>query len=479
MKYIIKRIIWSAISLMVIILIGFTLLIYTPGDPIRTVMNLSDQEDPLRPPAPIILNQKKTWENKLGLNLPLFYFTIQSSVLPDTLYRVTDKHENKIIRSLCLQTGTPDKVLKLRDELKQLSGIWLNEVKTLPPNKFDSLHNRINEVNYHIQLLHQLNDINSIHMELNLLKEISYDFQKTNECIHDMLHSFDLKSQIVAGTFVPKIRFHRTNRFHHWLFGDGSHSFGILRGDFGISYVSKEPIRNHIYKNLFWSVFFSGLAILLAYLISIPVGIRSAVKNGSLPEKLMTVILFILYSIPVFFMGTLLQTFLANNEYLHLFEPSGIKPSGGYPSQSGWFTKIGMSLPYIVLPLICFIYSSLAFLTRLTKTSILEELGKPYIITAKAKGLPYKSIIYKHALRNALIPLLTVFTNLFPVLVGGSVVIETIFTIPGMGTEMFNAYFTHNIPVIISIFTLTGMFTIAGFLISDVLNVTIDPRIRK
>lgn len=479
MRYIFKRIIWSTISIMVIILIGFTLLIYTPGDPLRTVMNLSDQEDPLRPPTAILQNQKTAWENKLGLNLPLFYCTIQSSVLPDTLYRITDKAERNIIRSLCLQTGTPAKVLTFRRQLKQLSKIWLEDVESLSSYQKDSLSTQVNEINYHIQMLHQSKDLQDISKEMSLLFDNSMSFQKTNTFIFELIHSYDLKPRISLMTFLPSIRFHANNRFHYWLIGDGTNSFGILRGDFGISYVSKEPIRNHIYKNLFWSVLFSGLAIVIAYLISIPIGIRSAIHNGTLSEKLVTALLFILYSIPVFFMGTMLQTFLANNDYLHLFEPTGIKPAGGYPAESSWISKLMISLPYFILPLICFIYSSLAFLTRLTKTTILDELGKPYIVTAKAKGLPYKTIVYKHALRNALIPLLTVFTNLFPVMVGGSVIIETIFTIPGMGIEMFNAYFTHNIPVIISIFTLTGIFTILGFMLSDVLNITVDPRIRK
>jgi peptide/nickel transport system permease protein len=133
----------------------------------------------------------------------------------------------------------------------------------------------------------------------------------------------------------------------------------------------------------------------------------------------------------------------------------------------------------MILPIICFTYSSIAFLTKLTKTSILETFNQPYIITAKAKGLPFKTIVYKHAFRNALIPLITVFANIFPALVGGSVIIESIFTIPGMGTEMISSYFSHNIPMIIGVFTLTGIFTVIGFVISDILYVIVDPRIRK
>jgi len=218
---------------------------------------------------------------------------------------------------------------------------------------------------------------------------------------------------------------------------------------------------------------------LLAYLISIPIGIRQAIHNNSIGEKMSTIFLFALYSIPVFFLGTLLQTYLANHQYLYIFEPTGIKPTRGFLPNSNLLERTWQTLPYMILPIVCFTYSSIAFLTKLTKTSILDTLNQPYITTAKAKGLPFKKIIYKHAFRNALIPLITVFANIFPLLVGGSVIIESIFTIPGMGSQMFTSYFSHNIPVIISIFTLTGIFTVVGFFISDILYVLVDPRIRK
>jgi peptide/nickel transport system permease protein len=263
------------------------------------------------------------------------------------------------------------------------------------------------------------------------------------------------------------------------LLGDGKYSKGIIRGDFGISYISKEPIRKHMYTHLFWSVLFSGIGILLAYLISIPIGIRSALHHNSLGERITNFFLFALYCIPVFFLGTLLQTFLANHQYLHIFEPTGVQPTQGFTPGANLLQRIWQSMPYMVLPIICFTYSSIAFLTKLTKNSILDILNQPYITTAKAKGLPIRLVVYKHAFKNALIPLITVFANIFPVLVGGSVIVESIFTIPGMGTEMFNSYFSHNIPVIISIFTLTGIFTVLGFLVSDILYVLVDPRIRK
>ena len=131
----------------------------------------------------------------------------------------------------------------------------------------------------------------------------------------------------------------------------------------------------------------------------------------------------------------------------------------------------------MVLPLIAYTYSSLAFLSRLMRVSMLETVHQDYIRTARAKGLSEYQVIYKHALRNALLPIITVFANVFPAAIGGSVILETIFTIPGMGLETYQAIQTQNYPVVIGVFTLTGLLTLIGYLVADVLYAYTDPRI--
>jgi peptide/nickel transport system permease protein len=481
MNYLLKRLLWSIPTLFAVVLIGFVLLVYSPGDPIETVLGVSNHEDPLKPNSQYIEKQKKDWEEKLGLNLPLFYVTIQSSALPDTLYRISNKKEKEIIRKLCLKTGEPESVIKYRSLLSMFHKTFLKDVDNILSNEKDSSANRIKDIAFAYDRLCYETDLEKIEDLQGRLVALTYfgSFKNSYSAALGLGHLHFEKKNKMPRVFKPSIKFHSKSRFHQWFFGDGKYSKGIIRGDFGISYVSKEPIRNHIYKNLFWSILFSGIGILLAHLISIPIGIRQAIHNNSLWEKVTTVLLFALYSIPVFFLGTLLQTYLANHQYLHIFEPTGIGPTRGFAPGSTAFERLWQTLPYMILPIVCFTYSSIAFLTKLTKSSILDTLNQPYITTAKAKGLPFKKIVYKHAFRNALIPLITVFANIFPLLVGGSVIIESIFTIPGMGTEMFMAYFSKNIPMIISIFTLTGIFTVVGFFISDILYVIVDPRIRK
>jgi peptide/nickel transport system permease protein len=285
--------------------------------------------------------------------------------------------------------------------------------------------------------------------------------------------------------YIPKIAFYKNNQYHRWVFGDGNwltgkgseFSKGLLRGDFGTSYVTKQPISEVIGSKIGWSLFFSLGSVLIAYLVSIPLGINAAANKGSRFDKWSTMGLFILYSMPSFWVATILLMTFANPDVLAIFPASGVKPAGGYPDAAGFFEKLKITIPYLILPLICYTYSSFAFLSRTMRVSMLEVIGQDYIRTARAKGLAEKTVIWKHALRNSLLPIITVFANIFPYAIGGSVILETIFTIPGMGSESIFAIQNQNYPMIIAVLTITGILTLVGYLVSDILYVMADPRI--
>jgi len=290
---------------------------------------------------------------------------------------------------------------------------------------------------------------------------------------------FDIHSVSESGfgKYLPAVSFHMHNQFHRWVFGDGVNTKGIWRGDFGVSYLTQQPVSDLIRDRIGWSLFFTLTSIFLAYLISIPVGIKSASKPNSTFDRTSTVILFILYSLPIFWVATLLLMTFANPDVISLFPPTGVKPVGGYPEGAGFFNKVMLSLPHLILPTICYTYSSFTFLTRIMRNSMIEILGSDFIRTARAKGLSEKKVLWKHALKNSLFPLITVFAHVFPAMIGGSVIIESIFTIPGMGNAIYHGITTQDYPLLIAVFTLTGLLTATGYLISDLLYAWVDPRI--
>jgi len=237
------------------------------------------------------------------------------------------------------------------------------------------------------------------------------------------------------------------------------------------------PVSTVIWQRIGWSLLLTFISVILAYLISLPIGIRAAAKHGSTFDRSSSVVLFLLHSMPAFWVATLLLITFANPDVLHWFPASGVKPVAGYPDGASFFEKVKLSLPYLVLPTIAYTYSSLAFLSRLTRTSMLEVLHQDFIKTARAKGLSERRVIYHHAFRNALLPIITVFANLFPAAIGGAVILESIFTIPGMGLETFHAIEAQDYPMIVGVFTLTGVLTMVGYLLADVFYAFVDPRI--
>ena len=290
-------------------------------------------------------------------------------------------------------------------------------------------------------------------------------------------NNLDSKSQTWK-TYIPNINFYGTkNQYHLWLFGNGKERKGLLRGDFGISYIDSQPIQDKIWQKVGISFSLSLISIFLAYLISIPIGIYSAYKKDSVADKGMSLILFILYSMPSFFVGTLLLLQFANPDNLSWFPVSGIQdPTVFNPEWSIW-QKIKHRLPFLILPIITYTYGSFAFLSRIMRVGMIDIVTQDYIRTARAKGLGESKVILKHALRNSLLPVITVFAAIFPMAIGGSIIIEVIFSIPGMGVEVFNSILNYDYPMIITVFTHSGFLTMIGYLVSDILYAVVDPRI--
>lgn len=250
----------------------------------------------------------------------------------------------------------------------------------------------------------------------------------------------------------------------------------LSRLDFGISHVTKRPVFTEILSRLKYSLSLSVTALFIAYLVSVPLGIFSAVKQNSFGDRLLTVVLFMLYSLPSFFIGTLLLHFFsAGGDYLKIF------PSGGFqdPNYMNLTTlaQIKDVIWHICLPIVCLTYGSFASLSRYARSGLLEVIRSDYIRTARAKGLPEHVVILKHAVRNGLIPILTLLGTVLPIVIGGSVIIEYIFGINGMGLYMINSIFLRDYNAVMAIQLITAILILIGMLISDISYALVDPRI--
>lgn len=253
----------------------------------------------------------------------------------------------------------------------------------------------------------------------------------------------------------------------------------LLRLDFGVSLVSREPVMATLISKLKYSLSLSVVSLILAYLIAIPLGVFSAVKRDTPVERGVTVSLFMLYSLPSFFVATVLLIFFSEGSdvpWLRWF------PTGGFQSREfaslTVFSKLTDVIWHLVLPIACLTYGSLAALSRYMRSGLLEVLQADYVRTARAKGLPESQVIVKHALRNGLLPILTLLAGLLPAVLGGSVIIEYIFGIPGMGLWTIDSIYQRDYNVIMAVELLTTVLVLVGILLTDLSYAIVDPRIR-
>ena len=242
---------------------------------------------------------------------------------------------------------------------------------------------------------------------------------------------------------------------------------GVLQGDFGTSYFMNEPVLTSIIDHLYPTLSLSLLAIIFTILIAIPLGIAAANRRGTFADQsIMGVALFGM-SVPSFLLGLLLSLFVG----VHL----GWLPVAGYqPLSAGLWDH----LRYLILPAISLGAIQAALVARMTRTSMLEVLSSNYIKTAQAKGVKKGIVIYKHALRNAFLPILTVLGQSFGILIAGSVVTETIFNIPGIGQLIINSVERRDYAVIQGVVLFVTLAYVMINLIIDLLYGIVDPRVR-
>ncbi len=493
LRYILRRILIFIPTLIVITLLGFIISVNAPGDPIERMVTAAQSGGEVGTQTINQIEQKKFWRKKLGLDLPIFYFSISSLSRPDTLYKVFDKNEREALDRLVDRYGNWEYIseyfLSLNNFYNSVIG-FKPDTTLIKEYDQNAVIETINQVKFEALALkstYQHNMIEAKFTKLSLLLAYYPFLSKFQAPLGNVHYKYiDVeKNSSTWKNYIPKMNFYAKNQYHRWVFGDGNwltgegsqFTKGLIRFDFGTSYVTKQPITDVIGAKIGWSMFFALLSVVLSYFVSIPVGVKAAAKRGSRFDRTSSIVLFMLYSLPSFWIATILLMTFANPDVIHWFPASGVKPATGYPETASLLDRMLISLPYCILPMICYTYSSFAFLSRTMRVSMIEIIGQDYIRTARAKGLPENKVIWKHAFRNSLLPIITVFAHIFPAAMGGSVILETIFTIPGMGYETIFAFQNNNYPMIIAVLTITGFLTLVGYLISDVLYAVVDPRI--
>lgn len=432
-----------------------------PGDPVQLILDRQNSTNTAELNKGVIDKKIAFIRREFNFNKPLFYFKLTDASQSDTLYKISDRVFRDNLSSLSFEHGNWEVINSYVTSLNKVISVAYTTEQPEFKSRLLQLTSKLKSTNSTKGLIDQL-----LFFKLGKTKEIQAE-QALEE-----LESIILKmasSQTRANRFIPKFIWYGTNnQYHNWI-------SGFLSGDFGVSYVDKSPVLEKIINAIGWTLLLSTISIIISYLLAIPMGVYLAMYKDSFLAKLITQLLFLLHCIPSFWLASLLIIFLASPEYFQWFPSYGL---GNFEKSSSWWSSVSTVVPHLFLPLICFSYSSLAYISEQTKRSVIQIKSENYIQTAQAKGLKRITIYWKHILKNTSFTLITQLGNLIPSMISGSFVVEYIFAIPGMGKLLVDSINLRDYPTVFSIVMISAILVMLGILISEILYAKFDPRVK-
>ncbi|MBE7093058.1 MAG: ABC transporter permease [Clostridiales bacterium] len=279
------------------------------------------------------------------------------------------------------------------------------------------------------------------------------------QAIQEMKEKYALADKSFAGIF---------NGYFNWL-------GGVCTGDLGRSFKYDAPVTTVIVENMGISFGISFVALVLQFAIAIPLGIKAACNQYGKTDYIVTILTMMGISLPTFFLAALLVQVFAIN--LGWFPVNGLV-TANLPTDTSAFMRFLDELWHLVLPMTTLVILSIGGLMRHTRTNMLEVLNADYIRTARAKGLSERTVVYKHAFKNTMIPIVTMTAGIIPSLFGGAMITETVFGIPGIGKMAYDALKIGDVPFVMGYNMFLAILTVLGTLLSDLMYMVVDPRVK-
>ena len=249
-------------------------------------------------------------------------------------------------------------------------------------------------------------------------------------------------------------------QYWHWL-------TGVLSGNLGFSYQQNQTVAALLANRIPKTAFLAGVSVVLAVLIAVPLGLYQAVRRNKADDYVVTTVTFVLYSTPAFWVGLLLIDVLAVR--LHVFPAE---------APQGSFGAILSDPAAMVLPVLTVTLVTIAAFSRYIRSSVLDELAQDYVRMARSKGAGRRVILFRHVLRNALSPVVTLLGLSLPFILSGTLITEQVFNFPGIGLLAFNSATNQDYPVLLGVVLVVGVATVAGSLLADIAYAVLDPRVR-
>lgn len=437
--YLAKGLVKTLLVFSLLLFSSFVLSRMVPGDPAARV--LTSHSGSLNVHESLKRTHYEQLYRSYGLHLPLFYISVSSLAVPDSFESVPGQLFSRQLVALAQWSGQAEASYRFCRYYLPI----MSEFGGVP-----SVEDRV-------AFVQRIDAFFSGHQSSNILrsdaKSAWTSLKKERE------HSYWKR-------LVPVIAVHRDNQFHRWLFGENTASVdGILSGDWGVSWISGRDVWQVLRHPLALTTVMAVLVLATAFPLALLAGGWMACHHQRTRVKWLSALGVFLYALPGFWMGTLLLVFFCSPAWLNWFSPS----VPVLETNSGWYfwslslaTQIGsFALPFLVI-----LYSSLIYLTQSAYKLMADECKKNYARTLLAKGLSIEQVVFRHAFRNCFPTLLVMTLGIFPLLMGGAVVIEFLFSMPGVGSLLVSACESRDFPMIAALLFFVGLVSLLSFLIT-------------
>ena len=454
-QYIIKRLALTIPTWLIISVVIFSLSRCATGDAVSDKLRNSAESNSANLISDALYTETA---HELGLDKPTFYFSILPAAFPDTFYKIIRRDEQKALEQLIWQYGNwsaifsfynQSKIFLSKIEQNTEGGVFKNNAQQLLIQHTDEA------ISFHLHELKRLSDTTVFKFDVERIAE-AYTHLKQNATTHQL--------------FIPRFHwFGFDNQYHHWL-------VQFLKGDFGVSKNDQtviEKLKPAISITLILSLF----AILLAFLAGIPLGVFIATNRQNKRGRWVMRLIFAIYSLPTFWLATLAAMFLTTRFYgLKIFPNVGLA-TDVLVGATIWETLF-WSAGHLLLPIICMALHPSTVIARQMQGAVVDVLKKDFIQTARAKGLPKSRVIWHHAVRNALTPLITLFGQMIPSMITGAFAVELIFNLQGMGRTTLEAIFSNDWSFVYAVLMLLSLVILMSNVLVDALYRWFNPRVR-
>ena len=459
-KYLIKRLAYFIPGLFIMALSIFFLSRSFPNDPVADYLYTELGSSSTLYTYNKYREQYQQVSENLGLDKPLFYFSIHPHKVPDTLHNFVILEERRHAKKLAYRYADWEKTNHYLGVLLELKKQFFSDQFAHEKEIRQGLSNLSDEVSE--QKIKQ-----TIFFLRTQDQDELYNFVKLEKAALDMLQAGSgLK------TWFPKLCWNgRNTQFHHWF-------VKLFQFNFGISIRDGRLAKAKIIEALSWTIWINLISSLLAFGLSILIGSYFALFEHKKRVKVLSGILYLFYAIPVFWLATVLIVFFTTStygEWTNLFPSiaSFLVIEDGNVLAT-FFRRIG----YFILPIFCLLMPSLAFLSKQMKESVKKENRKHYAVMMRLRGFSEKLLFRKHVLKNAIFPMITILGTIIPFVFSGSLIIEVIFNIPGMGRLLYTSILAQDWNIVFAMLLLSALITMIAYLIVDFLYALINPKVK-